>query len=43
MTQVIDGYTSTMLPPEKHDTYLVKTEEGCYDFAHYNIDGWGMG
>ena len=29
--------------PEKHDTYLVKTKEGCYDFAHFNENGWSRG
>jgi len=43
MTKVIDGYTSTMFDPEKYDTYLVKTEEGCYDFAHFANGEWSKG
>ena len=43
MTKIIDGYTNVMFPPERFDTYLVKTEEGCYDFAHWNDEGWGKG
>ena len=26
--------------PERYDTYLVKTEEGTYEFAHYSLGGW---
>ena len=26
--------------PEKYDDYIVKTNKGTYEFAHYNIDGW---
>ena len=33
------GYTYIGVKPERHDTYLVKTEQGCYDFAFYSGDG----
>jgi len=26
--------------PEKYDDYLVKTNNGTYDFAHFNQNGW---
>jgi len=36
-----DGYCHIMnANPKKYDDYLVKTEEGTYEFAHYNVDGW---
>ena len=28
--------------PKRFDTYLVKTIEGCYDFAHFNNE-WHPG
>jgi hypothetical protein len=35
-----DGYCNVMnANPKRHDTYLVKTKESTYEFAHYNIDG----
>lgn len=37
-----DGYTFVVFEPSKHDTYLVQTSEGCYDFAHFNGE-WGKG
>jgi hypothetical protein len=26
--------------PDKYDDYLVKTNNGTYEFAHFNQDGW---
>ncbi len=38
-----DGYTNVALGnPWKHDTYLVKTEEGTYEFALWDINGWSV-
>jgi hypothetical protein len=36
-----DGYCNVMNEnPKKFNDYLVKTEEGTYEFAHFNCDGW---
>ena len=44
MSQVgIDGYANVSYEPKRYDTFLVKTKEGCYDFAHFNMNGWGKG
>ncbi len=29
--------------PKRFDTYLVKTIEGCYDFAHFENGEWHPG
>lgn len=26
--------------PSRYDDYLVKTKQGCFDTAHYNMGGW---
>ena len=36
-------YVSCNIMPPKYNTYLVKTYEGCYDFAQFNQDGWTKG
>jgi hypothetical protein len=38
-----EKYKSVNDFPEKFDTYLVKTEEGCYDFAHFENGNWHKG
>jgi hypothetical protein len=40
-----DGYArcSIYSNPDRFDTYLVKTQEGCYDFAHFANDEWNKG
>lgn len=43
MTMTVDGYTNVMFDPERFDTYLVKTQEGCYDFAHFANGEWCKG
>ena len=35
------GYTNVAFAPSKYDVYLVKTKQGCYDFALFDINGWG--
>ena len=35
-------YTKISVDPERYDTYLVKTQKGTYEFAHFNIDGWSI-
>lgn len=37
------GYTNVMFPPSRFDSYLVKTVEGCYDFALFDTNGWHKG
>ena len=40
----LDGeFTHCANAPDKYDTYLVHTEEGCKDFAHFNGEGWHPG
>lgn len=36
-------YNKLKKKPNKYDVYLVKTKQGCYDFALYDIDGWHTG
>ena len=36
-------YISHSIKPSRNDTYLVKTFEGCYDFAHWNGSEWSTG
>ena len=36
-------YNRCSTDPDKYDVYLVKTEEGCYDFALFDIEGWRVG
>ena len=39
-----DGYANCQFyQPSRFDTYLVKTVEGCYDFAHYANGEWAKG
>lgn len=37
------GYTNVAFAPSKYDVYLVKTKQGCYDFALFDINGWSKG
>ena len=37
------GYTNVAFNPSKYDVYLVKTVEGCYDLALFDINGWSNG
>ena len=34
------GYFSVNHEPTKYDTYLVKTNKGTYEFAHFYQNGW---
>ena len=34
---------TTWLAEKTSDVYLVKTKQGCYDFALFDINGWGKG
>ena len=38
-----DGYANVSYEPDRFDDYLVLTKEGCYDFAHFNNEGWHKG
>lgn len=37
------GYTNVAFNPSKYDDYLVKTKQGCYDFALFDVNGWAKG
>ena len=37
------GYTNVAFAPSKYGVYLVKTKQCCYDFALFDINGWGKG
>lgn len=42
--RILEGdYTSCANDPEKYDTYLVHTDGGGKDFAHFNGEGWHPG
>ena len=36
-------YYNIRKKPKTYDVYLVKTKQGCYDFAIYDIYGWHHG
>jgi len=38
-----NGYKDITEVPKRFDTYLVKTKEGCYDFAHFTCGEWNKG
>lgn len=38
-----NNYKPASIKPKWYDTYLIKTETNCYDFAYFAQDGWHCG